>query len=80
MDFDMGKRAADLRRELRALVGEQVPEHFLGAFTDDPAAALASLERLRGVGARWVLPGHGTPWDGGTAALVDAVEAVAAGR
>lgn len=37
MDFDMGKRAADLRRELRALVGEQVPEHFLGAFTDDPA-------------------------------------------
>ncbi len=49
-------------------------------FTDDPAAALASLERLRGVGARWVLPGHGTPWDGGTAALVDAVEAVAAGR
>ncbi|ADT97858.1 acyl-CoA dehydrogenase family protein [Mycolicibacterium gilvum] len=37
MDFDMGKGAADLRRELRALVGEHVPEHFLGAFTDDPA-------------------------------------------
>ena len=37
MDFDMGKRAADLRRELRDLVSEQVPEHFLGAFTDDPA-------------------------------------------
>lgn len=37
MDFDMGKRAGDLRAELRALVGEHVPEHFLGAFTDDPA-------------------------------------------
>ncbi|BBY75521.1 acyl-CoA dehydrogenase [Mycolicibacterium parafortuitum] len=37
MDFDMGKRAGDLRRELRALVDEHVPEHFLGAFTDDPA-------------------------------------------
>ncbi|MFB1294943.1 acyl-CoA dehydrogenase family protein [Mycobacterium sp. pW049] len=37
MDFDMGKRAGDLRAELRALVDEHVPEHFLGAFTDDPA-------------------------------------------
>ncbi|PRC56681.1 acyl-CoA dehydrogenase, partial [Mycobacterium sp. ITM-2017-0098] len=37
MDFDMGKRAGDLRRELRDLVNEHVPEHFLGAFTDDPA-------------------------------------------
>jgi alkylation response protein AidB-like acyl-CoA dehydrogenase len=37
MDFDMGKRAGDLRRELRELVNEHVPEHFLGAFTDDPA-------------------------------------------
>lgn len=33
----MGKRAGDLRRELRELVNEQVPQHFLGAFTDDPA-------------------------------------------
>ncbi|QZY45296.1 acyl-CoA dehydrogenase family protein [Mycolicibacterium austroafricanum] len=37
MDFDMGKRASDLRRELRDLVNERVPERFLGAFTDDPA-------------------------------------------
>ncbi|MGE2734926.1 acyl-CoA dehydrogenase family protein [Mycolicibacterium vaccae] len=37
LDFDMGKRAADLRRELRALVADEVPEHYLGAFTDDPA-------------------------------------------
>ena len=33
----MGQKAADLRRELRELVKANVPEHFLGAFTDDPA-------------------------------------------
>jgi alkylation response protein AidB-like acyl-CoA dehydrogenase len=37
MDFDMGPRAAALRTRLRSLVKEHVPEHFLGAFTDDPA-------------------------------------------
>jgi glyoxylase-like metal-dependent hydrolase (beta-lactamase superfamily II) len=42
-------------------------------FTDDPAAAVASLERLLSTGATWVLPGHGTPWSGGVAAAVDAV-------
>ncbi len=31
-------------------------------FTDEPAAALDSLERLAGVAASWVLPGHGAPW------------------
>ena len=30
-------------------------------FTDDPAEALASLRRLEGLGATWVLPGHGAP-------------------
>ncbi|BBY19635.1 acyl-CoA dehydrogenase family protein [Mycolicibacterium litorale] len=37
LDFDMGPAAAQLRTDLRALVKEHVPEHFLGAFTDDPA-------------------------------------------
>jgi alkylation response protein AidB-like acyl-CoA dehydrogenase len=37
MDFDMGPEAAALRSELRTLVKEQVPEGFMGAFTDDPA-------------------------------------------
>jgi len=48
-------------------------------FTDDPAQALESLDRLAGVGARWVLPGHGAPWDGGTAEAVRRVRATAAG-
>ncbi|WP_137148446.1 acyl-CoA dehydrogenase family protein [Mycolicibacterium sp. CR10] len=37
MEFEMGQQAADLRADLRRLVSDTVPEHFLGAFTDDPA-------------------------------------------
>ena len=33
----MGQKADELRTELRELVNANVPEHFLGAFTDDPA-------------------------------------------
>ena len=33
----MGQQSADLRADLRRLVSDTVPEHFLGAFTDDPA-------------------------------------------
>lgn len=46
-------------------------------FTDDPDAALASLDRLAALDARWVLPGHGAPWDGGTRTLVEQVRAAA---
>jgi alkylation response protein AidB-like acyl-CoA dehydrogenase len=37
VDFEMGDRATQLRRELRDLVHDEVPENYLGAFTDDPA-------------------------------------------
>jgi alkylation response protein AidB-like acyl-CoA dehydrogenase len=37
MDFDLGERADALRRRLRSLIQEHVPEGYLGAFTDDPA-------------------------------------------
>ncbi|ULE35699.1 acyl-CoA dehydrogenase family protein [Mycobacterium sp. IDR2000157661] len=37
MDFEMGPGADELRRRLRQLVKDNVPEHYLGAFTDDPA-------------------------------------------
>ncbi len=47
-------------------------------FTDDPALAMASLDRLAALGVRWVLPGHGTPWDGGTAEAVRLVRAAGA--
>jgi glyoxylase-like metal-dependent hydrolase (beta-lactamase superfamily II) len=37
----------------------------LGPFTVDRRQALASLDSLEQVTARWVLPGHGDPWTGG---------------
>ncbi|MFF2275198.1 MBL fold metallo-hydrolase [Agromyces sp. NPDC058126] len=51
-------------------------------FTDDPAEALASLHRLDGVSASWVIPGHGEPWRGGVPEMIAAIEATAgaAGR
>jgi alkylation response protein AidB-like acyl-CoA dehydrogenase len=36
MDFSDSERSTSLRTELRALVGEHMPEAFLGAFTSDP--------------------------------------------
>ena len=44
-------------------------------FTLDPAGARASLDRLEGLDARWVLPGHGEVWDGGVAEAVQLVRA-----
>jgi glyoxylase-like metal-dependent hydrolase (beta-lactamase superfamily II) len=46
-------------------------------FTLQPQQALASLERLDGVDATWVLPGHGPAWDGGTAEAVRLIRAAA---
>jgi glyoxylase-like metal-dependent hydrolase (beta-lactamase superfamily II) len=42
-------------------------------FTDDPAEARASLSKIEATGARWVLPGHGVPWDAGAAEAVKRV-------
>jgi glyoxylase-like metal-dependent hydrolase (beta-lactamase superfamily II) len=39
-------------------------------FTLDPEQALASLGRIGSLGATWVLPGHGAPWDGGVTEAV----------
>ena len=45
----------------------------IAPFTADAGVALASLDRLTGIDARWILPGHGQPWTGGTVAAVAAV-------
>ena len=42
----------------------------IAPFTADRAQALASLDRLQGLEARWVLPGHGEAWTEGVAAAV----------
>ena len=44
-------------------------------FTDEPALALDSLDRLSDIDAEWVLPGHGTPWRGRPADVAAAVRA-----
>ena len=50
------------------LTGEVGPR--LAPFTLDPASALASLDRLDGIEAAWVLPGHGDAWTGGVEAAL----------
>ncbi|MBT2500492.1 MBL fold metallo-hydrolase [Agromyces sp. ISL-38] len=47
-------------------------------FTDDPDTAIASLRRLEGLDVTWVLPGHGTPWNGGVDEAVRQVTRAAA--
>jgi glyoxylase-like metal-dependent hydrolase (beta-lactamase superfamily II) len=42
----------------------------LAPFSSDRAQAVASLDRLDGVEAGLVLPGHGLPWSGGVAEAV----------
>ncbi|WP_219520083.1 MBL fold metallo-hydrolase, partial [Nonomuraea ceibae] len=42
------------------LTGREGPQ--AAPFTDDPAEALSSLNRIAGLPASWVLPGHGAPW------------------
>lgn len=44
-------------------------------FTDDPAGAAASLDRLAQVSASWVLPGHGAPWHGSPSDIAAVVRA-----
>jgi len=46
-------------------------------FTDEPAVALNSLDRLADVDAAWVLPGHGAPWRGSPADVAAAVRGAA---
>ncbi|HSL75760.1 MAG TPA: MBL fold metallo-hydrolase [Candidatus Limnocylindrales bacterium] len=47
------------------LTGDGGPR--IAPFTLDPASARASWDKLDGIDARWVLVGHGDPWDRGVA-------------
>jgi len=60
------------------LTGEVGPR--LAPFTLDRPAALASLDRLDGVEASWMLPGHGEPWTGGVAEALRQIREAAAGE
>jgi glyoxylase-like metal-dependent hydrolase (beta-lactamase superfamily II) len=50
------------------LTGEPGPRP--APFTLEPTQADESFERIADIGARWVLPGHGPAWSGGTAEAV----------
>ena len=49
-------------------------------FAADPDEALASLANIEPLEARWLLPGHGSPWTGGVAAAVAAARDVGIGH
>jgi glyoxylase-like metal-dependent hydrolase (beta-lactamase superfamily II) len=51
---------------------------MIAPFTADPAEALASLDRLEGIEAGWLLPGHGQPWTGGVGEAIARIRALAA--
>jgi len=55
MDFEMGQQATELRRELRELVKTHVPEHYLGAFTDNPVDLEAAQHFCRTLADRNLL-------------------------
>lgn len=57
------------------LTGQRGPQP--APFTDDPQQAMASLDRIEGIAATWVLPGHGTPWSGGVAEAVRRIRSAA---
>lgn len=43
-------------------------------FTDEPDQAITSLQAIAATGAKWVLPGHGTPWNQGVVSAISAVD------
>jgi glyoxylase-like metal-dependent hydrolase (beta-lactamase superfamily II) len=53
----------DALATLAVTTGEQGPQ--VAPFTADAVQAVESLDRLTGVEAAWLLPGHGPAWTGG---------------
>ena len=68
--------AGDALTTRHVLTGRRGPQP--APFTDDPDQALASLERLAGIEAAWLLPGHGAPWNHGIDEAIRRVRAAAA--
>jgi glyoxylase-like metal-dependent hydrolase (beta-lactamase superfamily II) len=56
--------------------GQKGPQ--VAPFTADAAQAVASLDRLSGVEAAWLLPGHGPAWTGGVTGAIAEVRRRAA--
>jgi glyoxylase-like metal-dependent hydrolase (beta-lactamase superfamily II) len=60
--------------------GESGPRLLPRFVNEDHELALASLQKIEAVKARWVLPGHGSPWEGSPQQAVRMARHVAAGN
>ena len=58
--------------------GESGPQLLPRFLNEDHDRALASLEKIEPVQARWVLPGHGLPWQGSPQQAVKLARQIAA--
>jgi glyoxylase-like metal-dependent hydrolase (beta-lactamase superfamily II) len=56
--------AGDTVATLSLTHGESGPQLLPRFMNEDHDQALASLEKIEPVNARWVLPAHGLPWEG----------------
>jgi alkylation response protein AidB-like acyl-CoA dehydrogenase len=72
VDYDLGESADALRLRLRALIEEQIPADFLGAFTSDPEDLALTQRFCKTLAAEGLLAlawpeeyggGGGTVWD-----------------
>jgi len=68
--------AGDALATIAVTTGQTGP--MIAPFSADPAQALASLDRLAGIEAAWLLPGHGQPWTGGVGEAIERIRAAAA--
>src|ERR1700729_478010 len=70
--------AGDTLATLSLIPGESGPQLLPRFLNEDHDRALASLEKIEPVNARWVLPGHGLPWEGSPQQAVKLARQIAA--
>jgi glyoxylase-like metal-dependent hydrolase (beta-lactamase superfamily II) len=70
--------AGDTLATLSLSHGEPGPQLLPRFLNEDHDRALASLEKIEPVNARWVLPGHGLPWEGSPQQAVKLARQIAA--
>ena len=68
----------DTLATLSLVSGESGPQLLPRFMNVDHDRALASLEKIEPVKARWVLPGHGLPWEGSPQQAVKLARQIAA--
>ena len=70
--------AGDTVATLSLTHGEPGPQLLPRFMNEDHDQALASLEKIEPVNARWVLPAHGLPWEGSPQQAVKLARQIAA--